>query len=151
MGNLFGLGWFGLALAAAALWGLQYALWGQILRFVSPVVGLWWYCVFSVIAYGVYLGMRGVPLEISKLVVDGKILGLLAAVTLLGFAANVLMMNGFKVANPTVVTMITASSPLFTALFVALLFRTVEVNLPIVIGFGLIIAGVGLVGWGRGW
>lgn len=151
MASIFGLGWFGLALAAAALWGLQYALWGQILRFVSPVVGLWWYCVFSVIAYGVYLGLRGVPLEGAKLVADSKVLGLLALVTLLGFAANVLMMSGFKVANPTVVGMVTASYPLFTALFVAVLFRTVEVNLPIVIGFGLIIAGVGLVGWGRGW
>lgn len=142
------LTWFGLSLGAAVLWGLQYAFWGQILRTVSPLAGLWWYCLFSFVLYTVFMLVRGVDIEVSKVSVL-PVAAMLVAAALIGFAANVGMMSGFKMANPTIVTMITASAPMFTAMFAYLMFRSVQVNVMTLVGFAMILAGVGVVAWSK--
>ena len=144
-----GVTWFGLSLFAAVLWGLQYALWGQALKMVSPLVGMWWYCVISVVLYGIFLGIKGVPLETERFAGNGLLMGLLVVIAMLGFAGNITMLSSFKMANPTIVTMITASAPMFSAMFAYLLFRNVQVNLMTVAGFMLILAGVGVVAWSK--
>jgi drug/metabolite transporter (DMT)-like permease len=150
MGNLApAMTWVMLAFGASMLWGLQYAIWGQLLKVISPLAGLWWYCVFSTILYGVFLGVKGVSVEGSKLAL-WPVMVMLVCVAVLGFVANVGMLSGFKLSNATLVTMITASSPLFAAIFSFLLFRSVQVNLWSLAGFALILAGVGLVAWSRG-
>lgn len=148
VGSANAVTWFGLALAAAMLWGLQYAFWGQVLRIVSPLAGLWWYCLFSFLIYSVFLGIKGVDLEIEKVSV-WPIALMLVAITAIGFAANVMMLSGMKAANPTLVTMITASSPMFTAIFAYLMFRSMQVNAWSLLGFALILAGVGVVAWSK--
>lgn len=140
--------WFGIALGAAMLWGLQYALWGQLLKVIGPVAGLWWYCVISVILYGAFMGFKGISVEPEALR-SWQVAGLLVAIGVIGFVANVAMVTGFKMANPTLVTMITASAPMFTAIFAYLLFKNVQVNMMTVLGFGLILAGVGVVAFSK--
>ncbi len=141
--------WFGLSLGAAVLWGLQYAFWGQILKTVSPLAGLWWYCLLSFVLYTVFMVVRGIGIEVDKASVP-PVAAMLVAAAVIGFVANVGMMSGFKMANPTIVTMITASTPMFTAIFAYLLFKNVQVNLMTVLGFLLILAGVGVVAYSRG-
>lgn len=140
--------WFGLAMGAAMLWGLQYAFWGQVLKVVSPLAGLWWYCLISLIVYSVFLGVKGVDLEVGKVMV-WPVAGMMVLIAIIGFAANVGMLSGMQMANPTVVTMITASSPLFTAVFAYLIFRSVQVTGMSLAGFALILAGVGLVAYSK--
>ncbi len=142
--------WVGLALLAAVMWGLQYALWGQALKAVSPVVGMWWYCLFSMVLYTAFVAVKGIDLQANMLAVNWPLVGLLIVIAVLGFAGNVTMLSGFKMANPTVVTMITASAPLFSAAFAYLFFRNVDVNWVTVGGFALILAGVGVVAYSRG-
>lgn len=148
MGNMPAVTWFGLSLGAAMLWGLQYAFWGQILKQIGPLAALWWYCLFSFLLYSVFLGVRGIGVEFEK-ASAWPLAGMLGLITVIGFAANIGMVSGFKMANPTLVTMITASSPLFTAVFAYLIFRSVQVNVMTLVGFGLILAGVGVVAWSK--
>lgn len=142
--------WVGLALLAAVLWGLQYALWGQALKAVSPVVGMWWYCLISMVLYTAFVMVKGINLEANMLAVNWPLMGLLVVIAILGFAGNVTMLSGFKMANPTVVTMITASAPLFSAAFAYIFFKNVDVNWMTVVGFALILGGVGVVAYSRG-
>lgn len=142
--------WVGLALLAAVLWGLQYALWGQALKAVSPVVGMWWYCLISMVLYTVFVWARGIDIGAAAMAINWPLMGLLVVIAILGFAGNVTMLSGFKMANPTVVTMITASAPLFSAFFAYLFFRNVDVNLMTILGFVMILGGVGVVAYSRG-
>lgn len=140
--------WLGLALGASVLWGLQYALWGQMLKTVSPLAGLWWYCLLSFVLYTVFMLARGIEVEVDQVRLWPIALMLVTA-AVIGFVANVGMLSGFQMANATIVTMITASAPMFTAMFAYLLFRNVQVNLMMVLGFALILIGVGVVAWSK--
>jgi len=142
------LPWFGIALGASLLWGLQYALWGQLLKLIGPLAGLWWYCLASVLLYSVFLGFKGISVE-TETISKWPVALLLCAIAVIGFLANIGMVTGFKMANPTLVTMITGSSPMFTAMFAYLLFKDVQVNVMTIVGFVLILTGVGIVAWSK--
>lgn len=148
MNSLMNMGWVGITCGAAVLWGLQYAMWGQLLKVMGPFAALWWYCLLSLIFYSLFVGFKGISLEPAKLM-DGQIVALVLAIGVIGFLANVGMVTGFQAANPTLVTMIVASSPLFTAIFAFVLFKEVQVNATALVGFGFIMAGIGLVAWSK--
>jgi drug/metabolite transporter (DMT)-like permease len=136
--------WLVLALAAAMLWGLQYALYGQVSKVLSPAI-IMATTVSSTLPVWLYLAWKRWGEE-AHIVAQSHIWPLLAGIAVVGFLANLAIILSIQQRNATLAALVEMSYPLFTALFAYVLFKQVELGWQHAVGGALVAAGILLIG-----
>lgn len=139
--------WFFMALGAAILWGLGYAMTEKLLdlkmtpSFILLLTGalsLPFYVSMSLLGGELKSGF-----ELFK--TDMKVFVLTIACVLCYVVANYLILYSIVGKNATLASLIEISYPIFTIFFVWLLFGKFDLNSYTIAGGALILAGVGLI------
>jgi drug/metabolite transporter (DMT)-like permease len=145
---IFSFMWLVFALAAAIIWGINYAASGRVIeRGMSPLSLFFLDLLFGLLVIGGLMAATG---RAGKL--TDELHGLGGDVLWLGVAmaastsAGLLIFFAIGEKNATVASLIEISYPLFVAFFAWLLFRESQLNWPVVIGGAMILGGV-LVVW----
>lgn len=139
--------WAIAAVSAAMFWGLCYAVCERLLKtgfapgFIMAVSGLLSVPVYTLLA----LQKSDVPAQINIIKNNPKWLFLILFTSTLYITANYLVFWAIKNKNATSVNLIEISYPIFTALFVWLLYREVQINWGISVGALLILCGMACV------
>jgi drug/metabolite transporter (DMT)-like permease len=138
--------WFALAISAAALWGVTYALSERLLRTVSVPVLLLLSSLTSTLVMLAIAGTSGrLAKDLRALASSRELLGLLAAVILTYILANLAISYSIVGRNATVAAFIEIAYPLFTALAVWLFFKENQLNAATLAGGALIFAGAVII------
>jgi drug/metabolite transporter (DMT)-like permease len=138
--------WFIYALSAGMLWGLAYAVDGQIYKHISVVTSLaiatlLTFVVTSVIAY--YSG--SLQEDLTTIASSKQTLRLVVFSAIIFLAAEVLIGVSISQKNATLAGLVEISYPFFAAAFSFLLFREQQMSVVVLAGGLLIFAGVSLV------
>lgn len=135
--------WYITALGAAVVWGIHYPLVDHALKRVSLT--------------GVLL-LTAIPILILPLVTRSVVADVLTlramdwserwpilALSLTSLAGSVLLYLSISGKNATLASLIEITYPVFVALFAYLLFRQMHLNASVMIGAGLVFAGVAVI------
>uniref|UniRef100_B8HTQ8 EamA domain-containing protein n=1 Tax=Cyanothece sp. (strain PCC 7425 / ATCC 29141) TaxID=395961 RepID=B8HTQ8_CYAP4 len=143
--------WFIYALGAALLWGLQYAVLGQLLKTIPPLLLVVLYSLGLAFVYSllVLLGRPQLGLEQWQLYLTWSNGGQFLLVVLVGCASTFLIMAAIAHGNATTASIVEITYPLFVAGFSALLYRETHLNWPTLLGGALTLAGVICVLYGQ--
>jgi drug/metabolite transporter (DMT)-like permease len=140
--------WLIYALAAAVIWGINYAVSGRLLeKGLSPQALFFIDLVFGAAAVGAVITLTGKwPATVAQVrglsAADfGWLLIAVAAAT----AAGLLIFLSIGAKNATLASLIEVTYPIFTALFAWMLFRQATLNAGTLLGAALIFAGVLIV------
>jgi drug/metabolite transporter (DMT)-like permease len=139
--------WIIYAISAALCWGMSYAASGPLLqRGVNPVIFLMGYSLFSLIgSLGLYLKAGGfknsVPLTALSHAEIGWFLFSVVGSALGAYLTYAAM--GAK--NPTLVSLIEISYPIFVVLFAWIFFGEMQLNPVTLCGGMLVLAGVAVI------
>lgn len=139
--------WLILAVAAAVLWGLQYALYGQVSKILSPAI-IMAVSGAATLPVWLYLAWRKWEDE-APLLQQGNVWPLLVAIAAVGFFANLAIILSIQQRNATVAALIEMSYPLFTALFAYVLFRQVDIGWQHAVGGAMVMAGILVIGMAK--
>ncbi len=136
--------WLLVSLAAAVIWGINYAASGRVLaRGMSPVSLFFLDTLFALLVMGALLGVTG---RIGKLAGELRALGpdlfWLVIAMACSAAAALLIFMAIGEKNATVASLIEISYPLFVAFFAWLFFREVQINGSVIVGGAMILGGV---------
>lgn len=136
--------WLWLAIGAAILWGLAYAMSEHLLKqAVHPSVILLTYTVIGTFGYGLYMYFF-VPTPLAPLQQTGW--NSLVWIAILYMVANFMVFTSISlVGSATLASLIEISYPLFTALFVWILYKQNSLNLYTLLGAALMLIGVWLI------
>jgi len=144
--------WLMYALAAALIWGFNYAVSGRLLeKGLSPQTLFFIDLVFGTVVVGLVLTVSG-KWQAAMAQVRGLDRGDLAWLLLTvvaATAAGLLIFLSIGAKNATLASLIEVTYPLFTAFFAWILFRQATLNAATVIGALLIFAGVLIVARGN--
>ncbi len=140
--------WLLYALAAAVIWGINYAVSGRLLeKGLSPQALFFLDLVFGTVAVGLVLTFTGKwPAAVTQ--VRGLSMGDLGwLLVALGAstAAGLLIFMSIGAKNATLASLIEVTYPIFTAFFAWMLFRQATLNTGTILGAALIFAGVLIV------
>jgi drug/metabolite transporter (DMT)-like permease len=137
------LPWYVTALGAALVWGIHYPLVDHALKRLSLT--------------GVLL-LTALPILVLPLVTRGLGTDLVAlramswservpilALALTSLAGSVLLYLSISGKNATLASLIEITYPVFVVLFAFLLFRQMDLNASVLIGAGLVFAGVAVI------
>jgi drug/metabolite transporter (DMT)-like permease len=143
--------WLLYALAAAIIWGVNYAVSGRLLeRGMSPQTLFLVDLVFGTLAVGALITFTGKWSDtISELRSARPDLLWLVIAVAAATAAGLLIFLSIQAKNATVASLIEVTYPLFTAFFAWALFRQTTLNAATIIGALLIFAGVLIVARGN--
>ncbi|HEX4140048.1 MAG TPA: EamA family transporter [Candidatus Methylacidiphilales bacterium] len=140
--------WLIYALAAAFIWGLNYAVSGRLLeRGLSPQALFFIDLVFGALAVGAVITLSGRwPATVAQLrgLSATDITWLLVALTS-ATAAGLLIFLSIGAKNATLASLIEVTYPIFTAFFAWMLFRQATLNAATILGAALIFIGVLIV------
>ena len=136
--------WYILALGAALVWGVHYPLVDFALKRVS---------LFSVILLSVLPVMLLLPFFYKQVVDDIGIVKTLptteqwsiGVIGLTSFAGAVLLYLSIASKNATLASLIEITYPVFVVFFSYPLFRQVHINVSVLMGGVMVIAGAGLI------
>lgn len=134
--------WFIYALIAAALWGLNYSLTERLLSSLSTATLLAIEMLIGGVLFLVIAYFTNLKDDIITLTTETKVLGLVLCEIAIVIGASYFITASIKSKNATVAGMIELIYPLFTILFTWLVFRNNHVDLKVMLGGGLILAGV---------
>ena len=139
--------WFFMAVTAAVIWGLSYAVSEHVLKSaVSAPSLLFIYAIFSAPLYALFAYIDGSFFSSLEKLSASRSLMLWMAVIVIGyFAANLLVFSAISAKNATVASLIEISYPLFTALFAWILYRDIQLNWAVFAGAVMIIVGTVVV------
>jgi drug/metabolite transporter (DMT)-like permease len=144
--------WLIYALAAAVIWGINYAVSGRLLeRGVSPQALFFVDLVFGAAAVGAVITLTGrwsATVAQVRGLSAGDFAWLLVAVAA-STAAGLLIFLSIGAKNATLASLIEVTYPLFTAFFAWVLFRQATLNTDTVVGALLIFVGVVVVARGN--
>jgi drug/metabolite transporter (DMT)-like permease len=144
--------WLIYALAAAVIWGINYAVSGRLLeRGVSPQALFFVDLVFGAAAVGAVITLTGrwsATVAQVRGLSAGDFAWLLVAVAA-STAAGLLIFLSIGAKNATLASLIEVTYPLFTAFFAWVLFRQATLNTDTVVGAVLIFVGVVVVARGN--
>lgn len=144
--------WLIYALAAAVIWGINYAVSGRLLeKGLSPQALFFLDLVFGAAAIGAAIALGGrwnATVAQVRGLSPGDIAWLLVAVAA-STAAGLLIFLSIGAKNATLASLIEVTYPLFTAFFAWMLFRQATVNAATAIGAVLIFVGVLIVAQGN--
>lgn len=143
--------WLIYALAAAVIWGVNYAVSGRLLaRGMSPQTLFLVDLVFGTIAVASLITCTGRwPGAVGELRAARSDFAWLVVAVAAATAAGLLIFMSIGAKNATVASLIEVSYPLFTAFFAWALFRQTTLNAATIIGGLLIFAGVLIVARGN--
>lgn len=136
--------WLWLALGASVLWGLAYALSENLMKqAIHPSLILLTYTVLGTVGYGLYMYLF-VPSPLAPLQQTGW--SNLLMIALLYMVANLMVFTSISlVGSATLASLIEISYPLFTALFVWILYKQNSLNGYTLLGALLMLVGVWLI------
>lgn len=136
--------WLWLAIGAAVLWGLAYAMSEHLLKqSVHPSVILFTYTILGTLGYGLYMYLF-VPAPFTALQQTGW--GSLVIIAILYMVANLMVFTSISlVGSATIASLVEISYPLFTALFVWILYKQSSLNMYTLLGAAFMIVGVWLI------
>lgn len=139
--------WLLFALAAAIIWGINYAASGRVIeRGMSPISLFFLDTLFALLAMGGLMAATGLAGKLTD-----ELRGLGSDVLWLGIAmaastsAGLLIFMAIGAKNATIASLIEISYPLFVAFFAWLLFRESQLNWSVLIGGAMILSGVFVV------
>jgi drug/metabolite transporter (DMT)-like permease len=140
------LPWYLAALGAALVWGFHYPLVDFALKRISLISVLLISSV-PIIAVAIFF-YRDIVADYHALqrMTSGE-RALILAVGLTSLIASAFVFMAIRDKNATLASLIEISYPVFVALFAYLLFRQVDLSLPVVIGALLSFAGIGIIIW----
>jgi drug/metabolite transporter (DMT)-like permease len=141
--------WLLYALAAALIWGVNYAVSGRLLeRGISPPTFI--DLLFGTVAMVTLIGLSGKwHSTFSELHhARGEIPWLIVA-AVAATSAGMLTFLSIEAKNATLSSLIEVTYPLFTAFFAWAFFRQTTINLSTIIGAALIFTGVLIVARGN--
>lgn len=143
--------WFFYALAAAVIWGINYAVSGRLLeKGLSPQTLFFVEMVFGTLALALLISVTGRwPGTLAELRGAQSQLPWLVVAIIASISAGLLIFMSIGAKNATVASLIEVSYPLFTAFFAWALFRQNTINAATLFGALMIIAGVVIVARGN--
>jgi len=136
--------WFWSALIAAVLWGLSYSLGeytlknGMTASSQMALFSLFMMPVYNLIAWR--NGTLGTGFEALRS--NPKVLVSFLVIAACYSVANFLSFYAIQQKNATVASLVEITYPLFVALFAFLLFREMQLTPGVMLGGGLILAGI---------
>lgn len=136
------ISWVFLALGAAIVWGTGYALTERAVKELPLFVFL---AIFYGLSVVFYIAMSGAftPWRQALASIEPKNLWPEILVGVVCFAlGNILIFMAIQRSNATVANMIEISYPIFTALAAWLIFKNMQLTVPVVAGGLLIFSGV---------
>ena len=143
--------WLLYALAAALIWGVNYAVSGRLLeRGISPPTLFLIDLLFGTVAMVTLIGRTGkwhstfAELYHARGEIPWLIVAAVAATS-----AGMLIFLSIEAKNATLSSLIEVTYPLFTAFFAWAFFRQTTINLSTIIGAALIFTGVLIVARGN--
>jgi drug/metabolite transporter (DMT)-like permease len=138
--------WIIYAVAASVLWGISYALLGELLKKLS-MASIILYSAMASVLFAIALGLakNSFSADWQVLKEAGRETKLLAISIVIYIAANLFIMLSINAKNATMAAMIEITYPLFTALFAWLLFRQVQFTAGTIAGAVLVLAGVACI------
>jgi len=137
------MSWIVFPILSSILWGLFYAVTGEIVKRMSIFSAISYYslilsCIFFAIAYF----NNSVVSDWNVLKGDNKALLYIIILALSGAAGYFCMFTGVKMKTSTAVAVIEVSYPLFTALFTWIIFRENHLSFGLIFGGILIASGI---------
>lgn len=132
--------WLLLALGAAMLWGIAYTLDERVMEHMAVTQFMFLSGVFCTVLLGGWLLATGQMASLPQRVMDTPPLILWSSLSIT-LTASVAILASIKLANASIAALLEISYPIFTILFAWLIFGKVQVNLPVICGGGLILAG----------
>lgn len=142
--------WLILAVGAAILWGIAYALSEKILKgALSPAQFLAFQGVIALPLFFFFAQVMGGGIRegAETLLANKTILIFLIIAALCFVAGNICIFTSVQLKNAALANIIEISYPFFTVLFTWLLFREFSLNPATIIGGILVMAGTGLILW----
>ncbi len=138
--------WIVFALLAAVLWGASYAMYGELVKSMSPAATTFYSSVGMLVVYAGWMLSSGALHNDWQLLKKGggetKLVLSLIAVNAL---ANIFLALSIKEKNPTAAGLIEISYPLFTALFAWIFWKEMQFTLGTALGGALIMAGIACI------
>lgn len=139
--------WFFYALGSAVLWGLAYAMSEKAMKGqMTPAFFIFSVAVAGTVCYGAYLLFQNEFISgIQSLFTEKNVLfytGVAAASFVFG---NLFIFKAINEKNATSANLIEITYPVFTALFVFLLFKEIQITIYTIIGAALIFSGVAVI------
>ena len=140
--------WLIYALAAAVIWGINYAVSGRLLeKGLSPQALFFLDLVFGTVAVGAVITFTGKwPATVTQVrgLSTGD-LGWLFVALAAATAAGLLIFLSIGAKNATLASLIEVTYPIFTAFFAWMIFRQATLNPATILGAALIFIGVLIV------
>jgi drug/metabolite transporter (DMT)-like permease len=133
---------------SAALYGLSYVLLEKLLKSVSMLTYMLTSCLCMLVVVGVYALLRPDQLSIA-FIHDKKILLMFLASIFIGIAGWVGTLIGLQNTSASYVAFAEISYPLFTLLFLYVLFGEQQFNLQSLLGGALVLMGSVVLVMGR--
>jgi len=139
--------WILYAFAASLCWGISYAASGPILKKgLSPLVFFFGYSLLGLVGATVALAVSGQLFPALRLEAVGREDRGLFLFSIVGSAVGAyLTYAAMSAKNPTLVSLIEISYPLFVIIFTWILFREFQLNTATLFGAVLILAGVAIL------
>ena len=135
--------WYITALGAAVVWGIHYPLVDHALKRVS-LTGVLLLTAIPILILP--LVTRSVVADVVTLrAMDWSERWPILALSLTSLAGSVLLYLSISGKNATLASLIEITYPVFVALFAYLLFRQMHLNASVMIGAGLVFAGVAVI------
>lgn len=138
--------WLFLALGASIVWGLSYALNGQLFKHISVYTFLFFFSIVSALVTGIISFFSGrLKTDTGIILGTPQILFLTVAAIATFIVAELCINLSINAKNATLAGIIEVIYPLFIALFSYILFKETHLSLMILVGGVLIMAGVFIV------
>jgi drug/metabolite transporter (DMT)-like permease len=137
--------WLVCALLAAVLWGLNYTLTEKILRYIAPTTLLAFEMLIGAICFLIISYFTNLKQDVTTLMSQSAILKITILEIIVVILANFLIVYSIHAKNATVAGIIEIIYPLFTILFTWLIFQESHLNIPVLLGGGLILLGVFII------
>ena len=138
--------WFLYAIAAAILWGLNYALTEKLMKTFSTAIVLL-SAALGGLVMAILMGLSGGGFrrDLELLQAGGREVWWLVASVVVYVVANLCILASVRGSNATIAAVVETTYPLFTVVFAWLLFREMQATSGTLLGAVLIIAGVACV------
>jgi drug/metabolite transporter (DMT)-like permease len=137
--------WLIYAILAAALWGLNYALAERILSNISVTTLLAIEMFIGAIIFFIASLFLNIRDDISTIISHPKMMLFVIVEIVVVLSANALIAYSIQAKNATFAGMIELMYPLFTILFAWLIFNDNQISMKLLLGGGLILAGVSML------
>ena len=135
--------WFWLSLLAAFLWGIDYALTGQVLKKLSLLTLLSVELFFGFLVTLLITVFTGIWKQDFGILFSSKILMVLVFIIMICFAtANIMITASIQEKGASIASIIEISYPFFVALVTWIIFKERSFNVATVAGGLLIFVGV---------